>query len=118
MKKERILVVDDQNIVQQGIKSILEAFGREDGHKIVGQALSVSEVEELLKSGLRPTIALVDGNFPNRGDGNKAAEIIRRLSPETKIIAFSTDPQDYGDEQWNKHMSGRELIVMLTNLQY
>ena len=118
MKNERVLVADDQDTVQQGIKSILEAFGPEDGHKIVGQASSVSEVEELLNGGLRPTVALVDGNFPNRGDGKKAAEIIRRLSPETKIIAFSTDPQDYGDEQWNKHMSGRELTVMLTNLQH
>lgn len=118
MKKERVLVVDDQGIVQQGIKNILETFGKEDGHKIVGQALSVSEVEELLNGGLRPTMALVDSNFPNRGDGKMAAEIIRRLSPETKIIAFSTDPQDYGDEQWNKHMSGHELATMLTKLQH
>lgn len=118
MKNERILVADDQSVVRQGIEGIIEVFGGEDGHQIVGQAESVEEVEELLKGGLRPTTVLVDGNFPNRGDGEKAAKIIQELSPETTIIAFSSDPQNYGHDQWNKHMSGKELVKALTNLKH
>ncbi len=118
MKNERILVADDQSVVRQGIERTIEAFGEEDGHQIVGQAESVEEVEELLKGGLRPTTALVDGKFPNRGDGERAAKIIEELSPETTIIAFSSDPQNYGHTQWNKHMSGSDLVKALTNLKH
>lgn len=118
MKNERILIADDQSIVRQGVESVVETFGEEDGHRIVGSAESVSEVESLMRRGLRPTVALVDGKFPNRGDGEKAAEIIRRFSPNTVIVAFSTDPQNYGDLQWNKHQSARDLIESLTNLQH
>ncbi len=118
MKNERILIADDQSVVRQGVERVIETFGEEDGHRIVGSAESVSEVESLLKGGLRPTVALVDGKFPNRGDGEKAAEIIRRLSPSTVIVAFSSDPQSYGDTQWNKHQSSQDLIDSLTNLQH
>jgi DNA-binding NarL/FixJ family response regulator len=118
MKNERILIADDQEIVMNALFDVISLFGEEDGHAVVGQASSVSEVEGLLKKGLKPTVALVDGNFPNYGDGDKAANIIRRLSPETKIIAFSSSPQKYGDEQWNKHSSAKELVQNLTNLKH
>lgn len=118
MKNERILIADDASTVRQGVEIVVKTFGEEDGHRIVGSAESVSEVETFMESGLKPTVALVDGNFPNRGDGEKAAEIIKRFSPNTVIIAFSSDPQNYGDFQWNKHQSGQSLIECLTNLQH
>lgn len=118
MKNERILIADDQYVVREGVTSIIESFGKADGHSVVGEAASVAEVESLLENGLKPTVALVDGRFPSKGDGARAAEIIEELSPETVIIAFSSDPQDYGQDQWDKLSSPTELVRNLTNLKH
>lgn len=118
MKNERVLIADDQSIVIDQVRRVIENYGKSDGHKVVGEATSVSEVKKILNEGLRPTVALVDGNFPLKGDGEKAAAIIKKLSPDTTIIAFSSTPQNYGDDQWNKHMSKDDLIDCLTNLEH
>ena len=118
MKNERVLIADDQAVVRNGVIQVIETFGEDMGHQVVGEAASVSEVEQLMKSGLRPTVALVDGKFPSHGDGARAAAIIEKFSPKTVIIAFSTDDQTYGREQWNKHSSSQELVDNLTNLKH
>lgn len=119
MKKERILIADDDADSRETLESLIEVFGKKDGHKIVGSAGSVEEVEKLMEKSLRPTVALVDNRFPLKGDGEKAAEIIRKLSPETKIVSFSTDSNlSWGDENWPKAVDIKILIARLTNLQH
>lgn len=117
MKNERILIADDQYVVREGVTSVIESFGKEDGHSVVGEAAAISEIKSLLRDGLKPTVALVDGGFPD-GDGAIAAEIIEELSPETVIVAYSTYKQNYGQEQWPKDLSPEELIWKLTNLKH
>ncbi len=118
MKGERILIADDQSVVIEGVKSTLAAFGQEAGHKIVGEAHSKEEVEELLKGGLKPTLALVDGKFIKFGDGEEVAKVVRALSPETYIVSFSSDPYKWGDTHCNKLISGRDLVNFLTSIQH
>lgn len=118
MKNERILIADDNVDIRKSLTSVIEAFGDEDGHKVVGEAASKEEVKALLNEGLRPTVAFIDGNFPNYGDGEKAAEMIRKISPETFIISFSLDWQKWGDQSWDKGMGGKDVIEKLTKLEH
>jgi DNA-binding NarL/FixJ family response regulator len=116
---ERILLADDMLIVLETAFEMIQLFGEKDGHVIVGKAQSVEEVKKLLEEGLRPTVALVDNSFPLKGDGQRAAEIIRKISPETKVISFSMDTGlTWGDENWYKGMGSKEVVQALTNLQH
>ncbi len=118
MRNERVLIADDYANIRELLAETIEIFGEKDGHKVVATASSVEEVEELLKGGLRPSVALVDGNFPDEGDGEEAAKIIRKISPETTVISFSSEVQTWGDENWSKHLTGRQLAEALTKLQH
>jgi len=118
MKNERILIADDNADIRKSLTNVIEAFGDEDGHKKVGEASSREEVEALLNEGLRPTVALVDGNFPKPGDGKKAAEIIRKISPKTFIISLAFDKQTWGDKNFEKNIVPKDLMDVLTNLEH
>jgi CheY-like chemotaxis protein len=118
MKGERILVADDRANAREALSTVINIFGSKDGHKIVGEACSKEEVEALLNGGLKPSVAFVDGNFPEPGDGQEAAGIIRKLSPETFIISLSSEPQKWGDENWVKNFTGEEFVEALTELQH
>ena len=120
MKNERILLADDMEITMESLSEMIEIFGEKDGHAVIGKAQSIDEVKTLLEGGLRPTVALVDHRFPHEGDGQKAAEIIRKLSPKTLIISYSsTLGLKWGDRNWNKvFMDTQQLINALTNLQH
>ena len=81
----RILLVDDQHLVQQGIKSLLDR----DRELIVIGAVddgrsAVKEIEYL-----RPDIVLLDIEMPGM-DGITATKYITRLSPRTKVIILSS----------------------------
>ena len=80
----RILLVDDQNLVQQGIKSLLD---RDLELKVIGTVndgrTAVKEIEFL-----RPDIVLLDIEMPGM-DGITTTKYITRLSPKTKVIILS-----------------------------
>lgn len=119
MKGERILIADDELMAREGLQRLIEVFGKKDGHKIVGVAGSVGEVATLVESGVRPTVALVDNKFPAQGDGEKAMEIIKNLSPDTLVISFSGDINlTWGDENWLKNMPAKKLIEQITDLKH
>lgn len=81
----RILLVDDQNLVQQGIKSLL---AQDSDIEIVGTLKdgrsAVSKVAEL-----SPDIVLLDIEMPGM-DGITATKYITRLAPQTKVIILSS----------------------------
>ena len=116
-ERERILLADDLSFTREGMRETIELFGEEDGHQVVGEASSLAQVEELLKGGLRPTLAIIDANMPNRGDGEKAAAVIRQISPETKIVSHSSQLQTWGDVNWVKgELLARELVEQINKL--
>ena len=117
MKNERVLIADDMEIALESVSKGIELFG--EGHRVGGTADSVEEGRALIEGGLRPTVALVNRQFPMKGDGQRAAAIIKELSPETKIISCSSDSGlEWGEENWYKGMSLQELVHALTNLQH
>ena len=119
MKNERILHVDDMLIIREAVKHVIESWFDEEGHQIIGSAASVEEVEELFEQGIKPTVALVDDRCPNKGDGELVAGIIKKFSPETIIVSFSTNPSIvWGNYHLQKDIGNDELVKFLTNLQH
>jgi DNA-binding NarL/FixJ family response regulator len=85
-KPVRILIVDDHALIRKGIMAILKNYNpnwelheAEDGVKAILKAQEIN-----------PDIILLDYLMP-RLDGVKAANIIRKVRPESKIIMVSMD---------------------------
>lgn len=83
MKSIRILLVDDHQILREGIRRGFEAAG----HEIVGEAANGLEgVERALD--LRPEIVLMDLSMPVM-DGVTATKEIREQLPETQVVVLT-----------------------------
>ena len=81
----RILLVDDQNLVQQGIKSLLD---RDRELKVVG---TVKDGRSAIKQIdlLRPDIVLLDIEMPGM-NGISVTKYITHFLPQTKVIILSS----------------------------
>ena len=83
-KPQRILIVDDNPALREGLKSILSHFPAFD---IVGEAAdgveALNSVERLL-----PDLVLMDISMP-RMDGIAATKEIKKKWPGTKILVFT-----------------------------
>jgi CheY-like chemotaxis protein len=96
---DTILIVDDD----EGVRDVLQLLFEHEGFKVVGQAADGLEAIALARS-LRPAVAVIDQLMP-RMNGEKAAEMIRTLSPDTRIVAFSamlSGKPDWADAFLNK----------------
>lgn len=82
----RILVVDDEILVRQGIKHILN--WEQDGFQIVGEASNGKEALELIEK-LRPHIVMTDIVMPVM-DGEELTRLIKHSWPEIEVIVLSS----------------------------
>ncbi len=87
----RILIVDDQRIVREGIKILLE---EKSEIQIVGDASEAKEALTKVES-LQPDIVFLDINLPGI-DGFAIFERINKVSPHVKIIMLSS----YEDKEY------------------
>ena len=80
-----ILLVDDQNLVQQGIKSLLDQSSE---FKVIG---TVTDGRSAVKQidALRPDVVLLDIEMPGM-NGITTTKYISHLSPKTKVIILSS----------------------------
>lgn len=87
----RILLVDDQAIIREALKVLLE---QEQDFEIVGTANNGQAAIEQVDA-LRPDILLIDILMPGM-DGVTATQIICQRFPETKVIVLSGhDDEEY-----------------------
>lgn len=87
----RILLVEDQTLMRQGLKTILDL---EPGLKVVGEA-GDGEMGVRLALELRPDIILMDVQLPGQS-GVEATAAIGAAWPEAKVIILTTfDRDDY-----------------------
>src|SRR2546426_8839196 len=86
----RLLIIDDHEMVREGLKAILIA---EPDFSIVGEAANAEQALELIER-LRPEIALLDVRLPGVS-GIEACRIVTEQYPETAIIILTS----YTDEQ-------------------
>ena len=81
----RVLIVDDQQLMRDGIASLLKL---QDGLEIVGMAANGQEAVELATS-QQPDVILMDVRMPVL-DGVAATEQIHRQIPACKIVMLTT----------------------------
>ncbi len=91
MKAVRILLAEDQTLMRQGLKTLLEL---EPGFKVTAEAADGREAVKLALE-LRPDIILMDVQMPGL-NGVEATAAICRAWPQAKVIILTTfDRDDY-----------------------
>lgn len=89
MSEIRILIVDDHEVVREGLRALLN---RKEGLAVVGEAGSVEQaIAEAAKT--EPDVIVMDVRLPD-GSGIEACREIRQVRPQTKVIMLTS----YADE--------------------
>ena len=87
----RVLVVDDQRLIREGIASLLDL---EPGLAVVGTAADGAAAVELAVQ-LRPDVVLMDVRMPTV-DGVAATEVVRQRVPGCRVLMLTTfDDEEY-----------------------
>ncbi len=98
----RVMLVDDQMILAEGLKSVLDTS---DDISVCGIAGDGAEAVTLAEK-LAPDVILMDIRMPNM-NGVAATKRIKESSPQTKIIILTTfDDSDYILSAINNGASG------------
>lgn len=85
----RLLVVDDHEVVRQGLVALLD---RREGFQVVAEAGSVAEAIEQAER-FQPDLVIMDVRLPD-GSGIEACREIRERRPETRIIMLTSYPDE------------------------
>lgn len=89
MAEIRVMLVDDHEVVRQGLKSLLE---RRDTLRVVAEAGSVAEaIEEAARA--QPDVVVMDVRLPD-GTGIEACREIRAQRPETHVLMLTSYADD------------------------
>ncbi|WP_420317833.1 response regulator [Ekhidna sp.] len=92
MKKTKLFLVEDHELVRKGVRSIIDLDQTID---IIGEYDRASKAIEAIDGGNMPDIILMDISMPEM-TGLEAAKIIGEKHPELKIIILSM----YKDEEY------------------
>jgi DNA-binding NarL/FixJ family response regulator len=85
----RILLVDDHDVVREGLRALLS---RREGFDVVSQAGTVAESISEAKR-VKPDVIVMDVRLPD-GSGIEACREIREAMPETKVIILTSYADD------------------------
>jgi DNA-binding NarL/FixJ family response regulator len=85
----RLLVVDDHEVVRQGLVALLD---RRSGFEVVGQAGSVAE-SITMAARHEPDLVIMDVRLPD-GTGIEACREIRAARPETRVVMLTSYPDE------------------------
>lgn len=87
----RLLIVDDQNLIRQGLKAMLEL---EADFQVVGDAENGKVALERIAA-LQPDVVLMDIQMPEM-DGQTATKLITQNFPDVKVLILSSfDDKSY-----------------------
>ncbi|HEU0072504.1 MAG TPA: response regulator transcription factor [Dehalococcoidia bacterium] len=86
----RVLLVDDHEVVREGLKALLN---RREGMTVVGEAGTVAQSVEVAVK-VRPDVVVMDLRLPD-GSGIEACREIRSELPGTKVIMLTS----YADQE-------------------
>ncbi len=84
MKKIRILVVDDENVVREGFVAILRL---QPDMQVVGEALDGIQAVQMARK-TKPDVVLLDLAMPKQ-DGLTTIPQIKEIVPETRILVLT-----------------------------
>ncbi len=88
-KTFRLLIVDDHEVVRQGLVALLD---RRDGFQVVAEAGTVADAIEQARR-FEPDIVVMDVRLPD-GSGIEACREIRAELPGTRIVMLTSYPDD------------------------
>lgn len=89
MTKQRIVLVDDHEVVRLGLKALLD---RHPHFEVVGEAASAREAIELVGS-LQPAVVVMDIRLPGTSGIEACEEIVQRF-PDTKVLMLTSYAED------------------------
>ncbi len=89
MAKQRILLVDDHEVVRLGLKALLEHHPR---FEVVGEAGTARDAIEKVST-LHPEVVVMDIRLPG-ASGIEACEEITRNYPDTRVIMLTSYAED------------------------
>jgi len=89
MSRQRILLVDDHEVVRLGLKALLE---RHPNFDVIGEAGSAREALAFVSS-MHPDVVVMDIRLPG-ASGIEACEDIVQRFPETKVIMLTSYAED------------------------
>ena len=113
----RLLVVDDHEVVRQGLVALLE---RREIFQVVAEAGSVAESIEQARRH-RPDVVIMDVRLPD-GSGIEACRAIRAELPDTKVVMLTSYPDEEAvlsaivagaSGYLLKQIRGRDLVAAL-----
>ncbi|WP_455834304.1 response regulator [Pseudarthrobacter siccitolerans] len=84
-----MFILDDHELVRQGLKDLLEG----EGFEVVGESGSAAEATRRIPA-LKPDIAILDGRLPD-GTGIEVCRDVRSLDPRLHCLILTS----YDDEQ-------------------
>jgi DNA-binding NarL/FixJ family response regulator len=85
----RIVLVDDHEMVREGLRAMLQA---EPDFEIVGEAAAADRLEELVER-CRPDVVLLDVRLPGVG-GPEACRRLGRSHPDVRVIMLTVYTDD------------------------
>jgi len=89
MTKQRILLVDDHEVVRLGLKSLLARHPQFD---VVGEASTAREAIEMVGN-TRPDVVVMDIRLPGTSGIEVCEEVVSRY-PETRVIMLTSYAED------------------------
>jgi len=113
----RLLVVDDHEVVRQGLVALLD---RREAFQVVAEAGTVAESIEQARRH-RPDIVIMDIRLPD-GSGIEACRAIRAELPETRVVMLTSYPDEEAvlsaivagaSGYLLKQIRGRDLVTAL-----
>lgn len=87
--KQRILLVDDHEVVRLGLKSLLE---RHPNFEVIAEAGTAREAMEMVET-YSPDVVVLDIRLPG-GSGIEVCEEISQRFPESKVIMLTSYAED------------------------
>ena len=85
----RLLIVDDHEVVRQGLVALLD---RREGFQVVAEAGTVAEAVEQARK-FEPDIVVMDVRLPD-GSGIEACREIRADLPRTRVVMLTSYPDE------------------------
>lgn len=113
----RLLVVDDHEVVRQGLVAMLD---RRPSFQVVAEAATTAEAIEMARR-VKPDLVVMDVRLPD-GSGIEACREIRAEHPETKVVMLTSYPDEEAvlsaiiagaSGYLLKQVRGRDLVAAL-----
>ena len=86
MKRVRILIADDHDVIRLGVKTLLE---QRPDWEVCGEAVTGHDAVEKAKR-LKPDIVVLDANMPELPGADATREIMKAL-PGTEVVVLTVD---------------------------